>query len=190
MFLGSFIIAYAVVRLFYTQSITSEFQKKQIFEFNLSADIEATEVGPKDSFSVAPTIENTAMEDMYVFIEVLIPEINDKSIYEYEVNENWTLIEKLHGSCVYGVGVLTVLHPGETTDALTSKIAMKNITNAEYAEIDDINLTINGFGIDTKGEISDMTGVWSQCKALGKSGQKRGENTCAIFFYDIRFSNP
>ena len=41
--------------------------------------------------------------------------------------------------------------PGESTSALTNEMTMWSITNAEYADIDDINITIIGYAIGTDG---------------------------------------
>ena len=42
---------------------------------------------------------------------------------------------------------MTVLTPGESTTALTEQMTMRSITNAEYAGIDDINITLTGYAI-------------------------------------------
>lgn len=164
--LGSFFIVYAAMRLFYSQSITSDFTKKQIFEFELDAPINALEIGPDDAFSVSPVINNTATEEMHVFIEIDMPEINGESLYEFESDENWTLIDSKPGNVVYGYGSTEMipLQPGETTEALTTQMQMINITNAEFASIQDINLTIKGYGIDTTGNTADMNFEWDVVK--------------------------
>lgn len=46
---------------------------------------------------------------------------------------------------------MTALQPGESTNALTNQMIMKSITNAEYAAIDDINITITGYAMGTEG---------------------------------------
>lgn len=66
----------------------------------------------------------------------------------------------------YGSDNLIKLLPGESTDKLTSQIKMRGVTNAQYSEIDGINFIITGYGIDTKGDSSDVHDVWNECKAL------------------------
>ena len=89
-------------------------------------------------------------EEMYVFLEIQMPEYTDSSlpefwdslIYTYEVNEEWTLVESGKGIVVYAYGSadMTTLQPGESTSALITQMIMKSTTNAEYAAIDNINI--------------------------------------------------
>lgn len=44
------------------QDVRSDFTKKQIFEFELNAEMASQELGPGDSFAVSPVIDNTATE--------------------------------------------------------------------------------------------------------------------------------
>lgn len=46
------------------------------------------------------------------------------------------------------------------------QMRMREISNAEFADIDDINVTISGFGIDTNGMSTDPERVWEECKAI------------------------
>jgi hypothetical protein len=78
------IVVYAAVRLFYSQSTTSNFGKKVVFTFDLSADMPEVEVGPGDSASVSPVITNTATEQMVVFIDIETPSYEGESIYTVE----------------------------------------------------------------------------------------------------------
>ena len=51
-FMATVIAAYAVTNLFFTKSQTSDFSKKQIFQFDLNTGLSSSEVGPGDSFAV------------------------------------------------------------------------------------------------------------------------------------------
>ena len=62
--LGTTIIAYAITSLFFTKSERSKLSKKTIFQFDLSTDMSATEVGPGGSFDVKPVVYNNATEEM------------------------------------------------------------------------------------------------------------------------------
>lgn len=44
---------------------------------------------------------------------------------------------------------------------------MNEISNAEYAAIDDINITITGYAMGTEDMSADPQEAWNQCKALG-----------------------
>ena len=53
-FLAAAIVAYAITTLFLSKSQTSEFSKKQIFQFDLDTGLSSSELGPGDSFAVSP----------------------------------------------------------------------------------------------------------------------------------------
>lgn len=164
---ASFIVVYAIVRLFYSQDLSTHFSKATIFEFELNANIFDVEITPGDVVVFNPSIHNTATEAMYVFIEIEIPECSEGSLYDFDIDENWNLVEHTGDYYVYayGDGEMTVLQPGDTTPELTTNVTMKKISNAEYSEIADINLCVHGYGIDING-VSDAVSVWEECKAL------------------------
>ena len=105
---------------------------------------------------------------MYVFIEVRFPLYESAELYEYNIDENWVLVESSDGDMVfaYAEDGMTVLCPGESTTALMSTITMKHISNAEYAEIDNINISITGYAIDCEGYTTVPTEVWSEMKMM------------------------
>ena len=41
------------------------------------------------------------------------------------------------------------------------------LSNAEYAAIDDINITITGYAIGTEGVSTNPTDAWNECKSIG-----------------------
>ena len=55
-----------------------------------------------------------------------------------------------------------------STCVLTSQMAMKSISNAEYAAIDDINITITGYAIGTEDVPMIPTETWNVCKVIGE----------------------
>ena len=168
--MATVIVAYAVTNLFFTKSQTSEFSKKQIFQFDLDTGLSSGEVGPGDSFSVSPVIFNDATEEMYVFIQVDMPETANGMLYSFEADEEWTLVESGNGTVVYAYGTdeMTLLGSGDNTSALTNQMTMQSISNAEYAGIDDINITITGYAIGTEGVSTNPTDAWNECKAIGE----------------------
>ena len=167
--LGTTIIVYAITSLFYTNSETSKLSKKTVFEFDLITDMIATEVGPGDSFDVKPVVYNDATEEMYVFIQVDMPATVDGELYSFEVDNAWTCVGEDDGTVVYAYGNsgMTVLQPGESTSALTEQMTMCEISNAEYADIDDINITITGYAIGTESVSVNPVDAWNECKAIG-----------------------
>lgn len=85
------------------------------------------------------------------------------------VNEEWILAESDKGTVVYAYGsaAMTALQPGEGTSVLTTQMIMKSITHAEYAAVDDINITITGYDIGTEGVSPLPTDAWNECKSIG-----------------------
>ena len=168
-FLGTTIIVYAITALFFTNSETSKLSKKTVFQFDLTTDMVATEVGPGDSFDVKPVVYNDATEEMYVFIQVDMPTTADGALYSFDVGDEWTLVESGNDTVVYAYGdtEMTVLSPGDSTIALTNQMIMQSISNAEYAVVDDINVTITGYAIGTEDVSANPIDAWNECKTIG-----------------------
>ncbi len=162
-------IVCAITSLFFTGSETSKLSKKTVFQFNLTTDMTATEVGPCDSFDVKPVVYNDATEEMYVFIRVDMPTTADGALYSFAVDDEWTLVESCNDTVVYAYGdtEMTLLSPGESTIALTNQMTMKSISNAEYAAIDDINITITGYAIGIEDVSTNPKDAWNECKIIG-----------------------
>ena len=57
--------------------------------------------------------------------------------------------------------------PGESTIALTNQMTMQSIPNAEYAAVDNINITITGYAIGTEDVSTNPTDAWNECKTIG-----------------------
>ena len=169
LFLATVIVAYAITNLFFTQSRTTGFSKKVIFQFDLGIGTSAEEVGPGDSISVNPVVTNSATEDMYVFVKIQMPEWDSSPLYTYLVDDAWTLVESESGAVVYAYAnpEMTVLSPGDSTFALTNQMTMRSISNAEYAVIDDINITITGYAIGTEDVSTNPKDAWNECKEIG-----------------------
>lgn len=164
------VIAYAITTLFFTKSVTSQLSKKMVFQFDLETDMTATEVGPGESFDVKPVVTSDATETMYVFIQVDMPETFDGALYTFEVHPDWIPVGDSDGRIVYAYAgsEMTPLQPGDSTSALTEQMTMKSISNAEYAGVDDINISITGYAIGTEDVSADPQEAWEQCKAIGE----------------------
>ena len=168
-FLGVAIVAYAITNLFFMKSYTTSFTPKQIFQFDFNTGLNGGVVGPGDFFSVNPVIYNDATEDMFVFIQVDMPFVDGSPLYTFEVDRDWTQVESSSGTVVYAYGSdeMSALTPGESTSALTNEMTMRSITNAEYADIDDINITIIGYAVGTDGVSATPAESWNECKLIG-----------------------
>ena len=167
--LGATMIVYAITSLFFTNSETSKLNKKTVFQFNLTTDMSATEVGPGDSFDVKPVVYSDATEEMYVFIQVDMPTTVDGALFLFDTDNDWCVVCEDSGKVVYAYGdtEMTVLSPGESTSALTNQMTMKSISNAEYTAIDDINITITGYAIGTEDMSTNPVDSWNECKTIG-----------------------
>ena len=55
----------------------------EVFQFDLDTGLSSGDVGPGDSFSVSPVIFNDATEEMYVFIQVDMPETANGMLYSF-----------------------------------------------------------------------------------------------------------
>ena len=172
-FLGVAIVAYAITNLFSMKSYTSSFTPKQIFQFDFNTGLNGGEIGPGDSFSVSPVIYNDATEDMFVFIEIEMPLVGSTPLYSFTPSDEWCVVESDGGVVVYaytaGSEGMTVLTPGESTTALTEQMTMRSITNAEYAGIDDINITLTGYAIGVEDMSDNPTEAWFVCKEIGEN---------------------
>ena len=168
---GSALVAYAITSLLFTQSQTSSFQKKTIFRFNLSTGLTSGEIGPGDSFSTSPTIDNDATEDMYVFIKVLNPTFNGEPLYIYDVDESWILIDDtIEDAEVYAYATsdleMTVLAPGEETIPLTDKMTMRGISYPEYSAVEDPSFSFQVFALGLDDMPTVANEVWQIAKEL------------------------
>lgn len=168
-FMTTVIAAYAITNLFFTQGTTTGFTKKVVFQFDLDVGMSTGAVGPGDSVSVNPVVTNSATEEMYVFVKIQMPEWDGSSLYTYRVDEAWTLVESEGGAVVYAYAdpEMIILSPGDSTVPLTNQMNMRSISNAEYAAIDDINITITGYAVGIEEVSTNPAEAWNECKAIG-----------------------
>lgn len=169
-FLGTTIVVYAITSLFFTNSETSKLSKKTVFQFDLTTDMTATDVGPGDSFYVKPVVYNDATEEMYVFIQVDMPITADGALYTFDIDDEWISVDDHDGTIIYAYASpeeMAALQPGDSTSALTEQMTMSEISNADYAAIEDINITITGYAIGTEDVSANPAEAWNQCKLIG-----------------------
>ena len=161
-------VAIAAIIIFTSQSEKSQNTKGDIFRINLSTGMTSTEVLPGDSFFCSPVVTNDATKEMYVFVAVDTPSLENESIYEYIVGDDWVLVENTAERQVYAYGssdALTTLALAESTSPMTTQMTMKNISSADYAGLDDIDVLITGYAVGTE-EVSDIdpSSAWLECK--------------------------
>lgn len=169
-FLATVIVAYAITTLFFLRREELQvFSKKVSFQFELGIGASTGEVGPGDSISVNPVVTNSATEAMYVFVKIQIPELDGSPLYTFRADDDWVLVESADGTDIFAYAnpEMTVLNPGESTTILTNQMTMRSISNAEYAAIDDINITIIGYAIGIEDVASNPADAWNECKTIG-----------------------
>ena len=118
-------------------------------------------------------IYNDATEDMFVFIGIKMSLVWTTSLYLFTPSDDWCVVESDGGVVVYaytaGSEGMTALTPGESTTALTEQMTMRSITNAEYAGIDDINITLTGYAIGVEDVPTVPEEAWEHCKLIEES---------------------
>ena len=165
------VVAFAASYLFYTQTLRSPFEKKTIFKSDMDLGASAVEVGPGDSVAFAPYVHNDATEKMYAFLKVTMPTAENENLYEFTISDCWMEVESGDGYAVYAYidseSNMCVLDLDETTPTLTSQATMKNISNAVYAGIDDINMSVDSYVVGVDEASSNPLEAWNQCKNAG-----------------------
>lgn len=162
LFLGAALVTYALTSFFTKKDFFLTPQKKPIFEIVVSGGNQPGEIGPGDSFSTNPIIENYATEDMYVFITV-----SDGGLYEFVVGGGWVEVED--GVYAYGGEEMVALQPGESTSPLTGEMKMREISRVEYSALSDLSIKITGYAIGTEDVSAVPSEAWEVCRGMAES---------------------
>ena len=98
-----------------------------------------------------------------------MPNFDNEWLYTYDVASEWIEVENTVNKLVYAYGTsdMQVLEPGDNTTALTEQMTMRSVSNAEYASIDDINVTFTGYAIGTEEVSTNPIDAWNECKVIG-----------------------
>ena len=161
------VVAYALVTYITTITQTSSFTKKEYFEMSGSEIFAASsEVGPGETVSINPTITSMSSVDMYVFIRVEMPVFNDTGLYELNVDASWSLVEsgESNDTWVEVYRYDTELKPDQSTTVLANKMTMVNMTMAEFAEIEEIDVSMTGYACRTA-DVAGIDEAWDYIKS-------------------------
>ena len=161
------VVAYALVTYITTMTQTSSFTKKEYFEMSGSEIFSASsEVGPGETASINPTITSMSSVDMYVFIKVEMPGYNGDGLYELNVDTGWSMVEsgESNGTWVEVYRYDTELKPDQSTTVLANKLTMVNMTLAEFAEIEEIDVSMTGFACRVA-DVAGIDGAWDYIKS-------------------------
>ena len=98
-----------------------------------------------------------------------MPAMLEGVLYSFDVCDDWKPVCDNDGMIIYAYAgsEMTALQPGDSTSALTERMNMHEISYAEYACIDDINITITGYAMGTEDMSTNPTDAWNECKAIG-----------------------
>lgn len=151
------IVVYAVVNFTSTQTFTTNFTKKEYFELGTEALITNTdEIGIGESVRINPVLTSDASVDMYVFIRVEMPVYNDDGLYDLDVNDTWTLVESgleesgtVDGKWIEIYQYNDVLGSLQSTDALSNIMTMVDMSKADFAQLNDIDVSMTGYAYKT-----------------------------------------
>jgi hypothetical protein len=128
--------------------------------------VEDGEIGPSESMSIDPVITSMASVDMYVFIKVEMPRYNDTGLYELNVDASWSLVERevVDNKWVVVYRYDTELKPDQSTAVLSNTITMDNMTLTEFAEIEEIDVSMTGFACRTA-DVAGIDEAWDYIKS-------------------------
>ena len=169
LFLSVFVVG-AITEFFASKSVTVTVTKKKYFRFDFELALDNAELGPGDSVAVNPIVKSDSTEEMYVFMKVTNPSVNNVPLYTYDVDDSWIVVDdSMTNAIVYAYASsdsMAPLSPGEETNCLTNKMTMRDISIPEYASIDNIDFTFEVFAVGTEGIDMNPTDAWAEAKQL------------------------
>ena len=111
-------------------------------------------------------ITSMSSVDMYVFIKVEMPSYSSGGLYDLTVNDGWSLVESevVDNKWIEVYRYDTELKPDRSTTVLANKLAMVNMTLAEFAEIEEIDVSMTGFACRTA-DVAGIDEAWDYIKS-------------------------
>lgn len=159
------IAAYAASVLWATAHSGTSLSKEHFLTVELSGSSATGSIKPGGSVALAPAVTNNGDVDAGVFIKVTMPTVDGSPAYEFESGSGWNLVSSSGGVQIWSYGsdsALEAVSPGSSTDALTGSFTMKSdITGAQFAGMDDVDIGLDGYLIDYgEVETSDPESAW------------------------------
>ena len=156
-FLGAGLIAYAASSLFTHDSFTIDNTKGTVFSIDLSGAVSGIEVVPGTEQSVAPSIENTGTEPMYVFIRFDVGTTSSGgSVYSFTPDENsgWTAVDNGNaGELLYVYGSSSSPVAIESQDSADLSGTLTCIASgSDFVSLDSVQVKVIGCAIGSFGE--------------------------------------
>lgn len=92
--IGAVVVYAASVLFFNSESQTSDYSKKDIFEFSVNEFFTGSgEFGPGESKSINPIVTSDASIDSYAVIVVEMPKYGGGGLYTINNSSDWVLVE-------------------------------------------------------------------------------------------------
>ncbi len=93
-----------------------------------------------------------------------MPKYNNAGLYNLDPNSGWSLEESkvVDGQYIAVYRYDDILTPGVSTSALADKLTMVDISLSDYAEVENINVTMTGYACGAEGETLDT--AWDSIK--------------------------
>lgn len=122
---------------------------------------------PGETIAKDPQIENTGLNDAYVYIMVTVPKkdqitVNENGsavvkdnlqLFTYDVNDNWTLInsksDDANENNYYVYAYNTALAPQGKTEPLFEEVTFANIVSGQIESTEELEILVNGYAIQS-----------------------------------------
>lgn len=132
-----------------------------------------TDITPEQEFAKDPKIENTGINDAYVFIEVVVPYATvitanedgstnpaaDTELFSYDVKAGWmelgeakkdTAAKTVTHLYAYGAAdAMTAVSAGVTTESVFDYIKFANVVDEQGLEEASLDVVVNSYAIQT-----------------------------------------
>lgn len=170
-FLGCCLIAYAASSLFTHDSFTINNTKGSVFSMDLTGELEGIEVVPGTEQSVAPSIQNTGTEPMYVFVRFDVgTTASGFNVYSFTPDENsgWTQVGNESGSLLFVYGSNDSLVAVNSQNAADLSGTLTCIaTGSDFVMLEDVSVKVTGCAIESEGEDGNAAEVYQDYINLG-----------------------
>ncbi|MBR1796572.1 MAG: hypothetical protein IJ757_00935 [Clostridiales bacterium] len=174
--LGIGIISFAISNWFSSiGSQTSDYGIKTYFEFSVNEFFtESGEIGPGESKSINPIVTSDASIDSFVVIVVEMPKYSTGGLYTIDNSDEWVLVESWSSadgaSWFEAYKYNDTLSAGAATTALGSTITMADMTNAQYGQLNDLNVTMTAYACGSD-EGETLGTAWDTIKGYFRLGE-------------------
>ena len=132
-----------------------------------------TDITPEQEFAKDPQVENTGINDAYVFVEVVVPYANvvtanedgtkneaaDTELFSYDVKDGWVEVgtpskdeDAMTVTHLYAYGTadaMAAVAAGVTTDSVFDYIKFANIVEDQEIETTTLDVVVNAYAIQT-----------------------------------------